>query len=260
MPNTRTSTASHTSTRGRTSSRAGSAARTEILNMLKEDHKLVKKCFRDFEKMNASEDAEACQALVKQTCNALKMHTTLEEELFYPAARSCLHEEDLIDEAEVEHATAKMLIERLQSMSPDDEKFSATFIVLGEYIKHHIREEENEMFPQLAHAKLDWQDLQGQIEERRQALMNEFMPDQGSNREMRGSRSEEEEDKSAKPRKAKGRSQAPADDDAGANASEPDLEGEEKPESRKAKGRSQAPSNDDMGADDSEPDLEGEEK
>lgn len=172
MPSSHThpATSSQTRTGSRSSSRAESAAFNEIVNLLKNDHKQVKRAFRDFEKLDPHTDEEECQSLVTQTCRDLEIHTTLEEELFYPAARDCLGDESLIEEAEIEHMSAKMLIGELKNMSPDDEKFAATFKVLGEYVNHHIREEENEIFPQLAHAKHHWQDLQAEISERREEL------------------------------------------------------------------------------------------
>lgn len=179
MPTSRTSqSTSQTGTQSgtRTGSRAGSTARTEIFSNLKEDHKRVKKAFRDFEKLDPHEDEARCASLVKQTCAELEVHTTLEEELFYPAARNCLGDEALIDEAEVEHATAKNLIDQLNGMSPEDEKYSATFKVLGEYVKHHIQEEEGEIFPQLSHAKFDWQELLQEMSQRRTELAEEFLP------------------------------------------------------------------------------------
>lgn len=164
----------------RSNNRADSTARNIILTMLKDDHKRVKKAFRDFEKLDPHENAEECRKLVQHTCGELEVHATLEEELFYPAARAYLNEEDLIDEAEVEHASAKALIAQLKGMDPDDDKFAATFKVLGEYIKHHIREEENEMFPQLGRAKLDWQGMSEEISSRREELMQEFLPQEAA--------------------------------------------------------------------------------
>ncbi len=164
----------------RTNNRADSTARNIILTMLKDDHKRAKKAFRDFEKLDPHEDSEQCRMLVEQTCGELEVHAALEEELFYPAARSYLSEEDLIDEAEVEHSTLKSLIQQLKTMEPEDEKFTATFTVLGEYVKHHVREEENEMFPQLGRAKLDWKGLCDEINSRREELMQEFLPNQAA--------------------------------------------------------------------------------
>ena len=154
--------------------RSAASAREAVLEMLKDDHKRVKKAFRDFEKLDAQEDSEECADLVAQTCTDLEVHAQLEEDLFYPALRGNLQEEDLLDEAEVEHKSAKMLIAELKDMSPDDEKFSATFTVLGEYVKHHIREEETEMFQQLERAKIDWAGLLESMQNHRQELMAEF--------------------------------------------------------------------------------------
>lgn len=164
----------------RSNSRADSTARNIILTMLKDDHKRAKKAFRDFEKLDPHESSEECRMLVEQTCGELEVHATLEEELFYPAARSYLSEEELIDEAEVEHSTLKSLIEQLRTMEPEDEKFAATFKVLGEYVKHHVREEEGEIFPQLARAKLDWKGLSEEMNTRREELMQEILPQQAS--------------------------------------------------------------------------------
>jgi len=83
------------------------------------------------------------------------VHATVEEELFYPAARDVLEkDEDLVDEATVEHASAKDLIAQIQSMEPSDELYDAKVTVLGEYIDHHVKEEEDEMFPRFAKPSL----------------------------------------------------------------------------------------------------------
>ncbi len=160
-------------------SRARANARNEILTMLKDDHKRVKKAFRDFEKLDAERDQDKCRQLVEHTCGELEVHTALEEELFYPAVRDCIKQQDLIDEAEVEHMSAKTLIAQLKNMEPDDPKYAATFTVLGEYVKHHIKEEENEMFPLLTRARLDWDKLCDQINDRRDVLMEEHLPQEG---------------------------------------------------------------------------------
>lgn len=179
MPNSRTSQSTgSTSARSAssTSNRAISSARNEIIRNLTEDHKKVKKAFRDFEKLDPHEDQAQCDPLVKQTCAELEVHAALEEELFYPAVRSCLGDEALVDEAEIEHMVLKNLISQLKGMSPEDEKLATTFKVLGEYAKHHIQEEEGEIFPQLSQAKFDWQDLLEKMDERRAELNDEYLP------------------------------------------------------------------------------------
>lgn len=150
-----------------------SNAREQVLELLKEDHKHVRKYFREFEKMDPDEDAQACHALAMRVCAELEVHATLEEELFYPAARAALHgqeAEDLLDEAEVEHHSVKMLISELQAMSVEDPKLKAHFIVLSEYVKHHVKEEEGEMFEQLGRTKVDWEPLLQEMLERQQEL------------------------------------------------------------------------------------------
>ena len=150
-----------------------SSAREQVLELLKEDHKHVKKHFREFEKMEPEQDPQACHALVMRVCDELEVHARIEEELFYPAARRALAEkegEDLIDEAEVEHNSLKQLIAELRGLTPQDPKFKANFTVLGEYVKHHVKEEEGEMFEKLGRAKIDWEPLLQDMLDRQQEL------------------------------------------------------------------------------------------
>ena len=141
-------------------SRAGSAARTAIVTMLKEDHKRVKKAFRAFEKLNPEKDSESCLAIIRAVCGELTIHAELEESYLYPAARESLAEDELIDEALVEHASLKRLIIELLAQTGVNEKMLATFNVLREYVEHHVKEEEEEMFPKLAQADADWPSIQ----------------------------------------------------------------------------------------------------
>lgn len=163
-----------TTERAKSTRRSASGTRESVLQMLKDDHKQVKKAFRDFEKLDPHEEPERCAQLVEQTCNELEIHARIEEDLFYPAVRQAIQDEDLMHEAEVEHKSAKMLIEELRGMSPQDEKFGATFTVLGEYVKHHIQEEEKEMFSQLERAKVDWAGLLEAMQSERQELMSDY--------------------------------------------------------------------------------------
>ena len=123
------------------------------LQVLIEDHDYVKKAYRAFEKLDPEEDLEEVQALVKQVCAALKVHLRIEEEILYPAARRALKDKDLLEEAQVEHDSAKPLIRQLERMKPRDPKYAATFTVLCEYVEHHVKEEEEEMFPKLRRAR-----------------------------------------------------------------------------------------------------------
>ena len=142
-------------------------------DMLKEDHDKVKKSFKEFEKMDR-QDAETCRQLILTTCEDLKVHTTLEEEVFYPALREAMEDEDLLNEAAVEHETAKMLIEQLENMSADDPNYYATFTVLGEYVMHHVKEEEGEMFPEAKKCDIDFENLAERMRARKEELMGEM--------------------------------------------------------------------------------------
>lgn len=139
------------------------------IELLKQDHEYVKSEFRRFERMD-HEDLEAVQGLVSAVCAALKAHTKVEEELFYPSVRAKIDDEDLMNEAEVEHDSAKSLIRQLERMKPDDPMYIATFTVLGEYVKHHVKEEEEEMFPKARRRKVNLKTLGGKLAARKTRL------------------------------------------------------------------------------------------
>lgn len=145
----------------------------EAITLLKEDHDRVEKAFKEFEKLDR-EDTQTVRQLVATVCEELKVHTTVEEEIFYPAVRQAIGDEDLMNEASVEHETAKMLIEQLENMQPDDPNYCATFTVLGEYVMHHVEEEEGEMFPAAKKTDLDFESLARQIRERKEELAGEM--------------------------------------------------------------------------------------
>jgi hemerythrin superfamily protein len=154
----------------RTTTRAAAAARTRILDELKDDHRRVQKAYRQFRKLDCEQDPAACEAIVQQTLQELQVHAALEEELLYPAARGSIADDALVDEAEVEHESAHALIARLLETTADDPKYGARFVVLCEYVQHHVREEERELFPQLERARLDWEALAQQMDDRRAEL------------------------------------------------------------------------------------------
>jgi len=119
--------------------------------MLREDHQKVKDLFEHFESHDSGDKKE----IVDTTLKELEIHTTLEEEIFYPAARKALDEmrdeegDDTIDEAWEEHHVVKLVSAELKKMRSSDERYNAKFTVLAESVKHHIQEEENELFPKL---------------------------------------------------------------------------------------------------------------
>ena len=142
------------------------------VDLLKADHDKVSKAFKEFQKMDR-DDAEACRELVSRVCDDLRMHTTLEEEIFYPAVREAIDDEDIMNEAAVEHETAKMLIEQLENAAPDDPNYFATFTVLGEYVMHHVKEEEGEMFPEAKKCDIDFDALAERMRSRKEELTSE---------------------------------------------------------------------------------------
>ena len=138
------------------------------INLLTEDHAKVRKMFKQFEKnMEKMDDSEKSE-LVQNICMELTLHAQVEEEIFYPAAREAIEAQDILDEAEVEHASAKDLIAQLQGMQPHDELYDAKVTVLGEYVEHHVKEEEKQLFPKVRKARLDLEHLAEQIEQRKQ--------------------------------------------------------------------------------------------
>jgi len=143
----------------------------DAISILTEDHKNVKKMFMTFDKLMQSANKSAEKgALVQKICVELIVHTRIEEEIFYPAVRAAIDDDDLMDEADVEHAGAKELIAQLLDMEPGDDHYDAKVTVLGENIDHHVKEEQDEMFPKAKKAKLDLVALGAQMLERKQEL------------------------------------------------------------------------------------------
>ena len=155
--------------------RGGSGTQAQdAVAMLMADHKKVKKLFSDFNKLREEGSDKDKSAIVYQICNELKIHTELEEEIFYPAVRKAIDDSDLMDEALVEHAGAKDLIAQLEDASPDDDLYDAKVSVLGEQIDHHVKEEEGEMFPKAKKAKVDTDALGATMLNRKIALMDKM--------------------------------------------------------------------------------------
>lgn len=147
----------------------------EAIAQLTADHARVKKMFKQYERLAKDEaDAPERKDLALAICVALTAHAKAEEEIFYPAARAAIDDETLVDEAEVEHATAKELIAQIQESSADDPLFDAKVKVLGEYISHHVAEEESEMFPKVRKAKVDTVALGAQIAARKAQIVEEM--------------------------------------------------------------------------------------
>ena len=162
-------TAQSTAT-GKTATRR---TKNDAIKLLTADHAKVKKMFKEFEKLSKKDDEEGKQELAMQICQELTVHAQLEEEIFYPAAREAIEDEELMNEAMVEHNSAKELIAKIRSMGASDPMFDATVKVLGEYVNHHIEEEQNEIFPKVEKAKVDLEEIGAEIAQRKEELMEE---------------------------------------------------------------------------------------
>ena len=139
----------------------------DAIAILRADHTLVSKLFADYERTRS---VPKKKALVAQICTELNVHAQVEEEIFYPAVKAALRDKELVPEATVEHATLKNLIAQVEAKEPDGEMFDAKIMVLSEYVNHHVKEEQNEMFPKVKSSKLDLQDLGAQILARKEEL------------------------------------------------------------------------------------------
>ena len=164
----------HTQTSRSTSTSKKTSESPEAMSLLMDDHKKVQKLFKEFEKISESGSKKEKAQLAQQICQELKIHTTIEEEIFYPAVREAIDASDILDEAEVEHNTAKTLISQIESCEPSDDHYDAMVTVLGEYVNHHITEEEKEMFPKVKKSKLDTASLGEEMLERKQELMSQL--------------------------------------------------------------------------------------
>jgi len=143
----------------------------DAITLLTADHDKVKKLFKDFDKLKDDSGTDKQkEKLVGQICTELTLHMQLEEEILYPEVRDPVDDNDLMDEAEVEHATVKELIGQLESMDADDELYDAKVLVLNEYVEHHVKEEQEEMFPKIKMAKIDTAELGEQILQRKKEL------------------------------------------------------------------------------------------
>lgn len=151
-------------------SAAKTAAALDAIALLKADHREVEGWFEQFEKTRS--DAKK-KKLADQICKALTVHTQIEEEIFYPACREAGIEEDMMDEADVEHDGAKKLIAEIQAQSPGDDHYEARVKVLSEMIKHHVKEEEQKggMFANAKKADLDLKELGAELKARKTELM-----------------------------------------------------------------------------------------
>ncbi len=134
------------STRSKSTKSKKAAPAPDAVALLKADHKEVSGWFKEFE---AAKSSSRKLSLAQKNCGALKVHAQIEEEILYPTAREVLKKSymDLVDEADVEHGSIKELLGQIESSTPEEEHYDAKVKVMGEWVKHHVKEEENELFP-----------------------------------------------------------------------------------------------------------------
>jgi hemerythrin superfamily protein len=148
-------------------SQPSTARKPDAIALLKADHKLVKDLFKQAGKLK---DGQEKNRIVQKICDELTVHTAIEEEIFYPAVRAAIDDEDLMDEADIEHAGAKELIAQLRKLKPGDDHYDARVTVLGEQIDHHVKEEHEEMFPKARKSDVDLKVLGDQLRQRKAEL------------------------------------------------------------------------------------------
>lgn len=140
----------------------------DAIALLKADHEAVSHLFAEYEKTRSVPNKEA---LVAEICTVLGVHAQIEEEIFYPAVKAALKDKLLVPEATVEHAGVKELIAQLEGVEPDGEMYDAKVKVLSEYVKHHVKEEQNEMFPKVKASSLDLVELGSRMAARKDDLL-----------------------------------------------------------------------------------------
>jgi hemerythrin superfamily protein len=166
-------TAERKSSRSQAADREKEQEPVNAVDLLEQDHREVEEWFDEYDELN-DDDEDRKGELAEKICLALKVHAQIEEEIFYPRAREAAKDDDLIDEAIVEHATVKNLIGEIEEMEVGEEFYDAKVRVLGEMVKRHIQEEEEELFPELQSAKMDLEAVGKELAARKQELMSEM--------------------------------------------------------------------------------------
>jgi len=165
------------------STRGSGGTQQDAIALLKADHRQVERWFEQFE--SSRSDSKKSE-LAQKICEALTVHTMIEEEIFYPAFYEATEEKSIHHEAEVEHDGAKKLIAKIKSSGPQDDYFDARVTVLSEMIKHHVREEEKRdgMFGKARQSDMDLKALGEQLAARKAQLMGAGEPDSGMRRQV----------------------------------------------------------------------------
>ena len=151
------------------------AKQKDACDLLDADHKAVKKMFTEYEELTEARGntREKRRTLAEKICRELQVHTQIEEEIFYPGIRKGVGDEMLMNEATVEHMSAKELIAQIQGTDPGDPLYDARVLVLGEYVEHHVKEERTQMFPKARATKVDLVKMRDALQSRKEELMAE---------------------------------------------------------------------------------------
>ncbi|HEY3635983.1 MAG TPA: hemerythrin domain-containing protein [Caldimonas sp.] len=158
-----------------TKTRSRKPAAPAATELLAADHREVEALFGKYRTMaEAGAAAGDRRPLAEEICTLLTVHAAIEEEIFYPAARAAGVAADVLDEAEVEHAAAKDLIAQIRDMDAGDDLYDAKVKVLGEYVEHHVHEEEDSLFPRCRVASMDLGGLGARLAARKTELMSEM--------------------------------------------------------------------------------------
>lgn len=165
-----TATSAQGKKRPTTRKRDGEAG-PDAIALLEADHRAVERLFEQFE---MARDDDRRKMLADRICLELAVHMQIEEEIFYPVTREYLADEDIVDEAVVEHAAARDLMGEIDAMRPGEDLYDAKVTVLGEQIEHHIEEEETEYFPQVRKTRMDLKAVGARMQARKAELMDEL--------------------------------------------------------------------------------------
>ena len=150
-------------------------AEVDAIELLKKDHDEVEALFKDYEMLAEGDgDSGDRRKLSTQICGMLAVHAMIEEEIFYPAARKAGVDADLLDEADIEHGSAKQLIAEIGASQASESHYDARVTVLGEYIRHHVKEEEGELFSACRKAEMDMTQLGAQLQKRKDQLLRKL--------------------------------------------------------------------------------------
>jgi hemerythrin superfamily protein len=144
----------------------------DAIALLRADHDKVEDLFTSFDEVKFGRDHPAKEKLVRDLCSEFRVHSAIEEEIFYPAVRSEIADDDLMNEAQVEHEGARRLVTELETMEAADEMLNAKMHVLCAYIKHHVREEEQDMFPKVRETGIDLRALGARMTKRKRELVD----------------------------------------------------------------------------------------